>query len=52
MEASFSSFLIPFSKDDRWSLLRFVVVASDFRCASDYTMVGDMFLLVIGSIKG
>ncbi len=48
MEEGFSSFLILFVKDDRWNLLKFVVVASDFRCASDYIM----FLLIIGSIKG
>ncbi len=52
MEASLSSFIILFLEDDRWSLLRFVVVRSDFRCASEYTMAGDMFLLVIGSIRG
>jgi hypothetical protein len=52
MEASLSSFLIPFSEDDRWNLLRFVVVASDFYYANDYTMAGDMFLLVIESIRG
>jgi hypothetical protein len=52
MEASLSSFLIPFSEDDRWSSLRFIVAASDFHCANDYTMAGDMFLLVIGFIRG
>jgi hypothetical protein len=52
MEAGFSSFLILFSEDDKWNLLRFVVVASDFRYANDYTMAGDMFLLVIDSIRG
>jgi hypothetical protein len=45
-------FFVSFSEDDRWSLLRFVVVASDFCCANDYTMVGNMFLLVIDSIRG
>jgi hypothetical protein len=44
--------LIPFSENDRWSLLRFLVVAFDFCYASDYTMAGDMFLLVIGFIRG
>ncbi len=43
---------ILFLEDDRWSLLRFVVLASDFRYASDYIMASDMFLLVIGSIRG
>ncbi len=52
MEASFSSFLISFLEDDRWSSLKFIVVTSDFRCASDYTMACDMFLLVIGFIRG
>jgi hypothetical protein len=52
LEVGLSSFLIPFSKDDRWNLLRFVVVASDFCYASDYTMASDMFLLVIDFIKG
>jgi hypothetical protein len=52
MEACLSSFLILFSKDDRWNLLRFVVVASDFCYASDYTMASDMLLLVIDFIKG
>jgi len=52
MEASLSFFLILFSEDDRWSLLRFVVVTSDFRCASDYTMANKMFLLVICFIRG
>jgi hypothetical protein len=45
-------FLDPFSKDDRWSLLRFVVVVFDFRYASDCTMVSNMFLLVIDFIRG
>jgi hypothetical protein len=52
MEARFSFFLIPFSKDDKWSLFKFVVATFDFRCASDYTTTGDMFLLVIGSKRG
>jgi hypothetical protein len=52
MEADLSSFLISFSKDDRWNLLRFVVVAFDFHYANDYTMVGHMFLLVIDFIRG
>jgi hypothetical protein len=42
---------ILFLEDDRWNLLRFTVVASNFRYASDYTMASDMFLLPIGSIK-
>ncbi len=25
-----------FSKDDKWSLLKFVVAISDFRCTNDY----------------
>jgi hypothetical protein len=45
-------FLDSFSKDVRWSLLRFVVVVSDFHYANDYTMVGNMFLLVINFIRG
>jgi hypothetical protein len=45
-------FLDLFLKDDRWSLLRFVVVVSDFCCASDYTMASNMFLLVIDFIRG
>jgi hypothetical protein len=44
MEACLSSFLILFLENDRWSLFRFVVVAFDFCYASDYIMVGDMFL--------
>jgi hypothetical protein len=52
MEASLSSFLIPLSEDDRWSLLRFVVATFDFCCVSGYIMVGNMFLLVISSIRG
>ncbi len=52
MEASLSSFLIPLLEDDRWSLLRFVVATFDFCCATDYTTVGDMLLLIIGSIRG
>jgi hypothetical protein len=43
---------IMFLEDDKWSLLRFVVVEFDFCYASDYTMAHDMFLLVIGSIRG
>jgi len=41
-----------FSEEDRWSWSRFVVVASDFCYINDYTMVGNMFLLVIDSIRG
>jgi hypothetical protein len=52
MEASLSSFVIPFSEDDRWNLLRFVVVASNFHYTNDYTMASDMFLLLIDSIRG
>jgi hypothetical protein len=52
MEASLSSFVIPLSEDDRWSLLRFVIATFDFPCASDYTTTCNMFLLVIGSIRG
>jgi len=52
MEASLYSFLIPLSEDDRWSLLRFLVVTFDFCCTSDYITAGDMFLLVISSIRG
>ncbi len=52
MKVGFFPFLIPFSKDVRWSLLKFVITTSDFRCASDYTMTDNTFLLVIGSIGG
>jgi hypothetical protein len=52
MEGGFSSFFIMFLEEDRWSLLRFVVVTSDFCYASDYTMAGDMLLLVISFIRG
>jgi hypothetical protein len=48
----FSSFLNLFPEDDRWSLLRFVVAVPNFHWASDYTMVGDMLLLVINFIRG
>jgi hypothetical protein len=40
------------SGDGRLGLLRLVIVVSNFRCASDYTMVNNMSLLKIGSIKG
>jgi len=52
MEIGFSFFLILFLEDDRWSLLKFVVVTFDFCYANDYTIASDMFLLVIGSIRG
>jgi hypothetical protein len=42
---------VPFSKDDRWTLLRFVIVAFDFHCTNDYIMVSNMFLLVIDFIR-
>jgi hypothetical protein len=38
--------MILFLEDDRWSLLRFVIVASNFCYASDYTMASNMFLLL------
>jgi hypothetical protein len=41
-----------FSKDDRWSLLRFVIVVFDFHYTNDYTMAGNMFLSDIDSIRG
>jgi hypothetical protein len=47
-----SFFLFGFSKEDRWSWSRFVVVAFDFHCTNDYIMVDDMFLLVIDSVRG
>jgi hypothetical protein len=40
------------SGDGRLGLLRLVVVVSNFRCASDYTMANNMSLLKIGSIRG
>jgi hypothetical protein len=52
MEVGFSYFLILFLKDDRWSLLKFVIATFDFHYASDYIMVGNMFFLVIGFIRG
>jgi uncharacterized membrane protein YqjE len=52
MEIGFFFFLILFLKDDRWSLLKFVVVTFDFCYTNDYTIASDMFLLVIGSIRG
>jgi hypothetical protein len=52
MEIDFSSFLILFLKDDRWSLLRFIVDASDFCYVNDYTMTSDVFLLVISFRRG
>ncbi len=45
-------FLDLYSEDDMWSLLKFVIVASDFRYSSAHTMVGHMFLLVLDSIWG
>jgi hypothetical protein len=47
MEGGLFSFLILFLEDDRWNLLRFVVATSNFQCVNDYTVAGDMFLLVI-----
>ncbi len=38
--------------DGRLGLLRLVVVVSNIRCASDYTMANNMSLLKIGSIRG
>jgi hypothetical protein len=52
MEAGLSSFLIPFSENDRWNLLRSVVVASNFCYANDHIMVGDMFLIVKDFLRG
>ncbi len=52
MEVGISSFFIPFSKVDRWSLFRFVVITYDSRYNSDYIMADDMFLLVISFIRG
>jgi hypothetical protein len=52
MRTGLSSFLDPFLEDDRWSLLRFVLVASYFRYTNDYIMASNMFLLTLESIKG
>jgi len=41
-----------FSEEDRWSWLRFVVAASNFCYANDYTTIDNMFSLVIDSIRG
>jgi hypothetical protein len=51
-EASLFFFLILFLEDDKWSLLKFVVVVFDFHYASDYIMASNMFLLVLYFIKG
>jgi hypothetical protein len=40
------------SGDGKLGLLRLVFVISDFHCISDYTMVSNMYLLGISSIKG
>jgi hypothetical protein len=51
MQGMFFFFFDSFSKDDKWSLLKFVVVVSNFHCTSDYTMAGNMLLLVVDSIR-
>ncbi len=48
----FVCFLDLVAKEYRWSLLRFVVAAFDFRYANDYTMASHVFLLVLDSIRG